>query len=321
MINFYCVLYIFLVKLLGYVFADESLSIQEVSPSIINDPPLKVGVCAIAKNENLYIREWVEYYKNLGVSKIFLFDNNDVDGERFEDVIGDYIENKFVKLIDKRGAVKVINTSYEYGDSIQGLAYSECYYNNYKNFDWLAFLDIDEFLSIDFKYKDLFDFLNDFKKYDGVKVQWRLYGDNGQVHYENKPVIERFKSDKNKKHNRYIKTILRCRDYDYTLLFKAHGVLNKEPYLVNVNKKRLYGTYDRRRYRNLPVYIDHYHTKSTEEYIKRKFMTTDAVYGYRNRYKSVENTKKHYFYINKFTREKQRMFDALKKNKRYLEYL
>ncbi len=37
--------------------------------------------------ENHYIREWIEYYLNLGVDKIFLYDNNDINGEKFEDEI------------------------------------------------------------------------------------------------------------------------------------------------------------------------------------------------------------------------------------------
>jgi hypothetical protein len=34
--------------------------------------PKNVALCVIAKNENLYIKEFVEYYKNLGIKKIFL---------------------------------------------------------------------------------------------------------------------------------------------------------------------------------------------------------------------------------------------------------
>ena len=35
----------------------------------------KVAVCAIARNENRYAVEWVEHYKKIGVSKIFIYDN------------------------------------------------------------------------------------------------------------------------------------------------------------------------------------------------------------------------------------------------------
>ena len=42
---------------------------------------MKVGVCVIIKNENLYIRDWVEYYKKIGFDTVILFDNNDLEGE------------------------------------------------------------------------------------------------------------------------------------------------------------------------------------------------------------------------------------------------
>ena len=41
---------------------------------------LKASVCCIGKRENLYIREFVEWYKNLGFYHIYLYDNNDIDG-------------------------------------------------------------------------------------------------------------------------------------------------------------------------------------------------------------------------------------------------
>ena len=57
---------------------------------------IKVCLCTLGKNENKYIIEFVEYYKKYGVDKIILNDNNDVDGERFEKVIGDYTNiNKY----------------------------------------------------------------------------------------------------------------------------------------------------------------------------------------------------------------------------------
>lgn len=46
-----------------------------------------VALCVIAKNENLYINEFITYYKKLGIRKIFLYDNNDKYGENFTDVI------------------------------------------------------------------------------------------------------------------------------------------------------------------------------------------------------------------------------------------
>ena len=33
---------------------------------------IDVALCVVAKNENLYIKEFVEYYKNIGIKKIYL---------------------------------------------------------------------------------------------------------------------------------------------------------------------------------------------------------------------------------------------------------
>ena len=48
---------------------------------------LKVCLCTLGKEENRYIREYIEHYKNYGVEKIFLYDNNDINGEHFESII------------------------------------------------------------------------------------------------------------------------------------------------------------------------------------------------------------------------------------------
>ena len=63
----------------------------------------KICLCVIGKEENRYIREFVEYHKNYDVDKIYLYDNNDKNGEKFEDVIDDYIRSGFVELLDFKG--------------------------------------------------------------------------------------------------------------------------------------------------------------------------------------------------------------------------
>ena len=83
-----------------------------------------VCVCTIGKMENRYIREFVEHYKKYGIYKIFLYDNNDLDGEKFEDVISDYINDDFVEVINIRGK---LTPQFEF--------YNDCYHKNYDNYD------------------------------------------------------------------------------------------------------------------------------------------------------------------------------------------
>ena len=58
-----------------------------------------ICLCTSGKLENRYIREYVMHYEKYGVDKIFLYDNNDINGERFETVIGDFVEKGFVEII------------------------------------------------------------------------------------------------------------------------------------------------------------------------------------------------------------------------------
>ena len=97
-----------------------------------------ICICSIVKDENLYIKEFVDYYSNLGIDKLFIYDNNDLEGEKLDDILKDYIKNKFVEIIDVRGL-----------SSIQIPIYNYCYRNNRNFYDWIGFIDIDEYLYIE----------------------------------------------------------------------------------------------------------------------------------------------------------------------------
>ena len=106
-----------------------------------NDNKTKVCLCVLGKKENLYIKEFVMHYEKLGFNHIFLYDNNDQNDERFEDIIQDEINKGFVSLINYR--------SYRgEKDNPQYDAYYDCYEKHNKNYNWIAFFDIDEYLEI-----------------------------------------------------------------------------------------------------------------------------------------------------------------------------
>ena len=75
---------------------------------------MRCGVCAIARLENNYIREWVEHYKNLGFINVILYDNNFNEEDDFRDVIGDYIDSGYVIYNDARNKVNYQNLAYTF---------------------------------------------------------------------------------------------------------------------------------------------------------------------------------------------------------------
>ena len=80
---------------------------------------MRVVVCAMAKNEHLYINDWVKHYISIGFDTIYIYDNDDVN----KPSITDYIDQKYlpkVKIIDIRG---------QSGKCLQNDIYTKFYYD------------------------------------------------------------------------------------------------------------------------------------------------------------------------------------------------
>jgi hypothetical protein len=151
----------------------------------------------ICKQENLYIKNFIDYYKKLGITKIIIYDNNDLDGEKFEDVIKNEIDKGYVTIINYRG-----DRGNGYVGGQQMKAYYDCYKKNNLYYDWITFFDIDEYLVLN-KENNIQQFLTSsrYDKCELVKVNIAFYTDNNQLEFEDKPLMERFtEKAKNKIH-------------------------------------------------------------------------------------------------------------------------
>lgn len=284
----------------------------------------RIALCAIAKNENRYIREWVDYYRSLGIDQVFLYDNNELDGERFEDVIGDYMEEGYVEVIDVRGVQKGL--IYEGGVNLQPKCYIDCYNQYGENFEWMCFFDIDEFLEI----KSgglLVDALKcgKYDKYDTVMVSWENYDDNGLIYYK-KDLVRKLFTHKSKCKVHGLKSIVRTggniyKGHDGQLLtkqihyFRLEGLracysdgqpidISSEDWIVMSQS----------RHDCAPMVLAHYKTKSAQEYMERQYGrywgTSPAV---TSRAKDKKQCMKEYFMYNVWTPQKQAFFDNYKK--------
>lgn len=149
---------------------------------------MKFGVCAVVKNENLYLREWVEHYISLGFDKIIIYDNNENTGEIPNVVIQDYIDKGIVDIHKKYRGIKNLNFI-----NFQASIFSECLEDYKDQLDWIGFFDIDEFLELcDGKtIQKQFSFIN-YENFTSILVSWCIMGDKDALYYENKPVTERF---------------------------------------------------------------------------------------------------------------------------------
>lgn len=224
---------------------------------------MKVCICAIAKEENVYLREWVEWHKNIGISKIFLYDNNDEDGERFEDVINDYVESGFVQIIS---CLRGIN----YGNR-QMFAYNDFYKSEESlEYDWVAFIDIDEYINTNGIHINTVLSKDLYKNFDVIKLYWKYFGDNNIVRVNNTySVRERFETAKSEvkkisksivRLNKNIGLILVHNPYDEVPTCDEHG--RKVPHICGEMLPGVKPTAD-------IIWIDHFRYKTIEEFVKK----------------------------------------------------
>ena len=267
---------------------------------------IKVLLCTIGKEENKYIKEFVNYYKKLKIEKIILYDNNDINGENFQDILKKDISNNFVKIINYRGFKLP-----------QQKALANCYevYNNY--YDWIAFYDIDEFLQInDYDNINKFLSLSKFKKCQSIIINWKYYGDNNKLYYEPKPVIERFTypfyfTNKSMNYNKFLisgaKTIVRGRLNIIWQHFPhfLNNTINCRPDGTILNNYFSSPQYS-------IAYINHYTTKSTEEFAER-LNKGDVILKVDKAYLKAR-IYNYYFVFNSMTKEK---ITLLKKKLKY----
>ena len=263
----------------------------------INKSKTKVCICTLGKKENKYVKEYVDHYKALGVDKIFLYDNNDINDEKFEDVLSDYVKDDFIKIFNYRGKV-----------APQLKIFEKCYNSNKNKYDWFIFFDIDEFIHLN-NYNKISDFLDEKKFKDCKLIHFNClrHTDNDLLYYDNRSVVERFPIILWDSKLYTLKTIIRGKTKRYIRIITTHW-LNRGlsggcdvfgESVIPTRKRRLGYKINQPKFKQ--YYIDHYCFKSTEEYIN-KINKGDGVYG-----DSIKN-KMHkislYFGYNKITLEK-----------------
>lgn len=250
----------------------------------------KVGIIAIAKNEALYIREWVEHHLDLGFDTIIIADNDDTF--------------LLPGIIDYPA---VIHENYCGIDKVQTKAYTELYEKYQSQFDWLLFIDCDEFVMLDKEYKDIQDFLDGFDC-DVVRINWKVFSDNDALDtLGDYRVVERFRDPYYTSADTFVKSFINTRIELGERKIYGHGIYDKtldarnalgDP-CENTNQHTTRIVHER-------CWLNHYPTKTIGEYMRQKYLRGGAN-GNPGRYTSWE----HYFF--RFNRKTQDKIDYANK--------
>lgn len=155
-----------------YVMKLQLHSIERLTFSCVPEDAHHLSIIAIIKNE-MYIREWIEYHRMVGVSHFYIYDNESTNHMKEE--IQDYIDSGIV--------------TYQYfpGELMQLKAYKHAVENYQFETKYMAMIDGDEYMvpMQDSLLPDIVDQI--FEDYEslvlkepgfagGIGINWRDYG-------------------------------------------------------------------------------------------------------------------------------------------------
>ncbi len=128
----------------------------------------KLSICAVVKNEDKFLKEWIEYHRLVGVDHFYIYDIGNY--ERTSSTLRSYIRQNIVSLIPwPYGSREYDSTQpFLWALSTQVPAYENAAkYKAVRETKWMVFLDVEEFL-VPPHVNNLADILERYDAYPGV---------------------------------------------------------------------------------------------------------------------------------------------------------
>lgn len=175
-----------------------------------------LAIVSMFRNEAPYLKEWVEYHALAGVGHFWLF--NDRSTDNWQEVLKPFID---------QGLVEVTHWPTPEGGSwvtTQVRAFREGLRRAKGKADWVAFIDLDEFL-LPMQGKSLPECLEtNFWNASGVHVNWRNFGTSNAHLAKAAPILSRLTGCSEAAHseNSVGKSIVRPEHVDLVNLWSPH---------------------------------------------------------------------------------------------------
>lgn len=230
---------------------------------------MKTAICAIIKDEHLYLKEWIDWHLNVGFDAIHLFEDK---GSKSHEEICEKYSNVYLRRYEDDEEIRHILRNQ--GTSQRQLVLYEWFAKKYKDtYGWVAFIDADEFVFFGENYS-LNTLCEEFADYKSVLLNWRMMGANGHIVRPGGGIIESYTTecgsvvsiDKEWMYKSFVNLSL---FEGFHNLHRAYGSVNTHH---SPNFKQLH--YDK-------AWLNHYFTKSWEDWCDRIFKRGGTLRGHR----------------------------------------
>ncbi len=218
-------------------------------------PQHYLAICAIAKDEGRYFKEWIDWHREQGVDKFYIYDNESTDSTK--EVLAPYVESGVVEYVYFPGYRK------------QLAAYDHCLEHHRTEARWIAFIDLDEFI-VPMVDESIPAFLKKHEQHSAVEVNWLIYGSGGAEKREPGTMMQRFKCHSHGSHrlNRHVKSIVDPRRV-YTMI-GCHEVARIKGDTVDSHGCKVTKHFRDREPQQDVIRINHYAVRSREEFLEKQ---------------------------------------------------
>jgi hypothetical protein len=208
-----------------------------------------LSICAIVKDENSYLPEWLAYHRTVGVEHFYIYDN--MSSVPLDQTLAGEIDAGMVTVIRQEGRAQ------------QGPAYQDCVLRRKDETFWIAFVDVDEFI-LPKKSDDLRTILHGYEPFGGLGINWQIFGYSGCETRPSGLQMEAFTRRAARQYfmNHHIKSVVRPSFISHYL--SPHAFKYRVSFCVNEARLRVDGAF------SVPVLYDvaqinHYLFRSKQE--------------------------------------------------------
>jgi hypothetical protein len=167
------------------------------------------GACVIAtaRNEGVYLPEWIAYHRAVGFQHFFIYSNDNDDGS--DALLGALADNGVITWIDNKMEAPLSPQYKTYTHALSLLP-------EVLDYEWTLVIDVDEFFVFDTsRFLSVDDYLNwqSLSTVDAITLNWLMFGTYGAIRYRDGDLLSRRFFNRQPGVNAHIKTM--CRPHKF----------------------------------------------------------------------------------------------------------
>lgn len=234
--------------------------------SLLNNT--RVAICAIFKNEEPYILEWIAHHRLIGITDFYIADNISTDGS-----------SELLDLLNDNGLITRISWPTIQGIKPQLPAYQKLVeLSKNDGVDWALFIDADEFIILDDNIQNIQSAIENITNNDesvsGIALNWATYGSSNMITNPGNNVLGNFefRFKKDSSINRHYKSLIKIKDFVSPGSTPHEFKIGETCKYINTAgvelSQPLSGMSDFVTWDNMKIH--HYMIKSKSEYVSKK---------------------------------------------------